>query len=210
MPRIGVLRSLFLNHSFTIAVSSASICACTTSRFRRSTGRRPTRRCECRRASGSPPDARMLVCSAAGALVFGVLATMNAAGYRYGVADQAFYVPAVLRHLDPSLYPQDGWLIGSQAKLLDLRRAVRGGASRDRCAAAVAVLRRLCGDDGGAVSARWSRSAARSTRTDGRWRRWCSRRRCVIASRRPARIRSKAIFIRACWRSRSACSRWPR
>jgi hypothetical protein len=54
----------------------------------------------------------------AGALVFGVLATMNAAGYRYGVADQAFYVPAVLRHLDPSLYPQDGWIIASQAKLL--------------------------------------------------------------------------------------------
>jgi hypothetical protein len=54
----------------------------------------------------------------AGALIFGVLATMNAAGYRYGVADQAFYVPAVLRHLDPSLYPQDGWMIGSQAKLL--------------------------------------------------------------------------------------------
>jgi hypothetical protein len=54
----------------------------------------------------------------AGALVFGVLATMNAAGYRYGVADQAFYVPAVLRHLDPALYPQDGWMIGSQAKLL--------------------------------------------------------------------------------------------
>ncbi len=54
----------------------------------------------------------------AGAFVFGVLATMNAAGYRYGVADQAFYVPAVLRHLDPSLYPQDGWMIGSQAKLL--------------------------------------------------------------------------------------------
>jgi hypothetical protein len=54
----------------------------------------------------------------AGALVFGALATMNAAGYRYGVADQAFYEPAVLRHLDPSLDPQDGWMIGSQAKLL--------------------------------------------------------------------------------------------
>jgi hypothetical protein len=53
-----------------------------------------------------------------GALVFGVLATMNAAGYRYGVADQAFYVPAVLRHLDPALYPHDGWLIASQANLL--------------------------------------------------------------------------------------------
>ena len=65
------------------------------------------------------PDRRTLgPIVVAGALVFGVLATMNAAGYRYGVADQAFYVPAVLRHLDPSLYPQDGWMIGSQAKLL--------------------------------------------------------------------------------------------
>ena len=65
------------------------------------------------------PDRRTLgAIVVAGAFVFGVIATMNAAGYRYGVADQAFYVPAVLRHLDPSLYPQDGWLIASQAKLL--------------------------------------------------------------------------------------------
>lgn len=65
------------------------------------------------------PDRRTLaLLVAAGGFVFGVIATMNAAGYRYGVADQAFYVPAVLRHLDPSLYPQDGWMIGSQAKLL--------------------------------------------------------------------------------------------
>jgi hypothetical protein len=67
-----------------------------------------------------PADRRPapIVLLIAGAVVFGVLATMNAAGYRYGVADQAFYVPAVLRHLDPSLYPQDGWLLDSQAKLL--------------------------------------------------------------------------------------------
>ena len=66
-------------------------------------------------AAGAPALAGLLV---AGAFVFGVLATMNAAGYRYGVADQAFYVPAVLRQLDPALYPQDSWMIGSQAKLL--------------------------------------------------------------------------------------------
>lgn len=52
-----------------------------------------------------------------GAAVFGLLATMNAAGYRYGVADQAFYVPAVLRQVDPALFPRDGALIGSQARL---------------------------------------------------------------------------------------------
>jgi hypothetical protein len=66
-------------------------------------------------AARRPALAGLLV---AGAFVFGVLATMNAAGYRYGVADQAFYVPAVLRQLDPALFPQDGWMIGSQAKLL--------------------------------------------------------------------------------------------
>ena len=52
-----------------------------------------------------------------GAVLFGLLATLNAAGYRYGVADQAFYVPAVLRHVDPALFPRDGALIGSQARL---------------------------------------------------------------------------------------------
>ena len=28
-------------------------------------------------------------------------ATMNAAGYRYAASDQAFYIPAVVRHLEP-------------------------------------------------------------------------------------------------------------
>ena len=48
---------------------------------------------------------------------FVVLATLNSAGYRYGAADQAFYVPAVLLRLDPALFPRDASLIASQAHL---------------------------------------------------------------------------------------------
>jgi hypothetical protein len=46
-----------------------------------------------------------------------VLAAMNAAGYRYAASDQAFYIPAVVRQLDPSLFPASAALIDSQAKL---------------------------------------------------------------------------------------------
>jgi hypothetical protein len=42
---------------------------------------------------------------------------MNAAGYRFAASDQAFYIPAVVRHLDPSLFPRDAPLIDSQARL---------------------------------------------------------------------------------------------
>lgn len=42
---------------------------------------------------------------------------MNAAGYRYAASDQAFYIPAVVRQLDPSLFPASAALIDSQAKL---------------------------------------------------------------------------------------------
>jgi hypothetical protein len=42
---------------------------------------------------------------------------MNAAGYRYAASDQAFYIPAILRHLDPALFPRDAAMIDSQAKL---------------------------------------------------------------------------------------------
>src|SRR5262245_47082338 len=43
---------------------------------------------------------------------------MNAAGYRYAASDQAFYIPAILRHLDSALFPRDAVLIDSQARLL--------------------------------------------------------------------------------------------
>src|SRR5262245_58690599 len=43
---------------------------------------------------------------------------MNAAGYRYAASDQAFYIPAIVRHLDPALFPRDAVLIDSQAHLI--------------------------------------------------------------------------------------------
>lgn len=55
---------------------------------------------------------------------FLALATLNSAGYRFGASDQAFYVPAILYKLDPSLYPRDAPLIVSQAKLTVVDEAV--------------------------------------------------------------------------------------
>ena len=43
---------------------------------------------------------------------------MNAASYRYGASDQALYLPAVLRHLNPLLFPRDAPLIDTQARLM--------------------------------------------------------------------------------------------
>src|SRR6266851_4255377 len=54
----------------------------------------------------------------ASGIAFVLLATLNSAGYRYGASDQAFYIPAVLRHLDPALFPQDRVLIDAQARLI--------------------------------------------------------------------------------------------
>jgi hypothetical protein len=45
------------------------------------------------------------------------VATANAAGYRYGASDLAFYGPAVMRHLEPHLFPRDRDLIDAQARL---------------------------------------------------------------------------------------------
>ena len=50
--------------------------------------------------------------------LFVVLATLNSAGYRYGASDQALYIPAVLRHVDPALFPQDRVLISAHARLM--------------------------------------------------------------------------------------------
>jgi hypothetical protein len=54
---------------------------------------------------------------AAIALPFVVLATMNSAGYRYGASDQAFYIPVILRQLNPAFFPRDAALIDSQGRL---------------------------------------------------------------------------------------------
>ena len=50
-------------------------------------------------------------------LPFILLGTLNSAGYRYGASDQAFYIPAVLLRLDPSLFPRDRAVLDAQAPL---------------------------------------------------------------------------------------------
>jgi hypothetical protein len=45
------------------------------------------------------------------------VATANAGGYRYGVADQAFYLPAIARAVDPTLFPRDEGLFDAQTRL---------------------------------------------------------------------------------------------
>lgn len=45
-----------------------------------------------------------------------MLATLNAGGYRYGAADQAFYIPAIRHQLDPSLFPRDWAMLGAQGR----------------------------------------------------------------------------------------------
>jgi hypothetical protein len=51
-------------------------------------------------------------------LVFALLATANGAGYRYGVSDQAFYIPVVTRALQPLAFPHDAALIDAQGRLM--------------------------------------------------------------------------------------------
>jgi hypothetical protein len=53
-----------------------------------------------------------------GGIAFVVLATANGAGYRYGVSDQAFYIPVVARAIDPTLFPLDASLIDAQGHLM--------------------------------------------------------------------------------------------
>ncbi len=54
---------------------------------------------------------------AAGAILFAILATANSGGYRYGVSDQAFYVPAIAKTIDPALFPRDSEFLASQTRL---------------------------------------------------------------------------------------------
>jgi hypothetical protein len=62
-------------------------------------------------------------------LPFILLATANSAGYRYGASDQAFYAPAVMRQVDPALFPRDAPLLNTQAHLTLADETV-GGAVR--------------------------------------------------------------------------------
>jgi hypothetical protein len=55
-----------------------------------------------------------------------VVATANGAGYRYGVSDQAFYIPVVVRALDPGAFPRDAALIDAQGHLMLADEALAG------------------------------------------------------------------------------------
>jgi hypothetical protein len=58
--------------------------------------------------------------------LFILLATSNGAGYRYGVSDQAFYIPAIIHAAHPETFPRDGALIEAQARLMVLDEAFAG------------------------------------------------------------------------------------
>ena len=51
-------------------------------------------------------------------LLFLLLATANGAGYRYGVSDQAFYIPVVEHAINPETFPRDASLIDAQGRLM--------------------------------------------------------------------------------------------
>ena len=54
---------------------------------------------------------------AVGAGVFCLLVLLNVGGYRYGVSDQAFYIPVVQQGLEPTLFPHDTPLLDAQNQL---------------------------------------------------------------------------------------------
>ena len=61
--------------------------------------------------------------------LFVVAALLNAGGYRYGGSDQAFYIPAIRHHLDPSLFPRD-WSLMAPQDSLNLFTAVTAAVCR--------------------------------------------------------------------------------
>lgn len=54
----------------------------------------------------------------AGGGIFCMLAILNCGGYRFGAADQAFYIPAILTAQSPSLFPRDRVLLGAEERLM--------------------------------------------------------------------------------------------
>ncbi|MGH9371989.1 MAG: hypothetical protein ACRD15_10715, partial [Vicinamibacterales bacterium] len=66
---------------------------------------------------GQRDRGRVLLPYAVFLIPFLVLASANSAGYRFGASDLAFYGPAVVRGLDPALFPRDAGLIDAQARL---------------------------------------------------------------------------------------------
>jgi hypothetical protein len=65
---------------------------------------------------------------AAGGILFLLLATANGAGYRYGVSDQAFYIPVVEHAINAELFPRDASLIDAQGRLMITDEIIAGVA----------------------------------------------------------------------------------
>jgi hypothetical protein len=61
-----------------------------------------------------------------GGILFVLLATANGAGYRYGVSDQAFYIPVVQHAIDPETFPRDASLIDAQGRLMITDEIIAG------------------------------------------------------------------------------------
>jgi len=57
---------------------------------------------------------RRLAVLGLGVVGFGFVLVLNVGGYRYGISDQAFYIPVVLQHMTSDLYPYDAPVIGAQ------------------------------------------------------------------------------------------------
>ncbi len=53
-----------------------------------------------------------------GASAFCLVAILNCGGYRYGVGDQAFYIPAVTQHFNPELFPRDRTILHAQDRFM--------------------------------------------------------------------------------------------
>jgi len=59
-------------------------------------------------------------------VAFVAVATLNSGGYRFGVGDQAFYLPAIQRHLQPESFPRDRMVIDDQDRLNLFTRVAAG------------------------------------------------------------------------------------
>lgn len=78
-------------------------------------------------------------------VAFILVATLNSGGYRFGVGDQAFYLPAIQRHLQPESFPRDRLVIDDQDRLNVFTRVAADvvaatGASTETLCAALYVL----------------------------------------------------------------------
>jgi hypothetical protein len=57
---------------------------------------------------------------------FAWLAILNSGGYRFGGSDQAFYVPAIMRQIDPQLFPRDRLVLAAQGDLMVVDELIAG------------------------------------------------------------------------------------